>query len=326
MSHKNYSLLLFGLILLLFGSCEEVMEFDIDEGDRMIVVNALPCTDSLLFVNVTYSRFFLDNQPFVAVDNATVSVDVNGTTLSPTGRDGANWLFNYQAVAGDRLTVHVAVPGHDEVTGSTVVPPLPDMTDPVAEIDTLQPITSGDILFTLTDPVELRNYYYIYVLERDSGSRWNQWETKWDTIDTVVFAYLNCMDLQLTDPSVNCSEGLFGYFDRLLLSDSLINGESHEVKISLPMLTDTAEHPLLREYTLVVESLSEEAFQYVKAVTKAQSMTQLFAEPERVYSNLTGGLGIFAGIAKRVYRLEFVYKTAEEPHEKRGAIKRKNGN
>lgn len=307
------SILTPALSLLLLFSCEEVMEFDIDEGERLVVVNALPCTDSLLFVNVTYSRFFLDNQPFPAVDDATVSVEVNGTTLSPTGRDGANFLFNYQATAGDRLTLHVSVPGHDEVSGSTVVPPLPDMTDPVAEIDTLQPITAGDILFTLTDPVELKNYYYIYILERDSGSRWNQWETKWDTIDTVIFAYLNCMDLQLTDPAVNRSEGLFGYFDRLLLSDSLINGEAHEVKITLPMLKDTAEHPLLRQYTLVVESLSEEAFHYIYAVTKAQSMTQMFAEPERIYTNLTGGLGIFAGIAKRVYRLEFVYKEQDDP-------------
>lgn len=314
MKHKRLSTLLLPiLVLFLFGGCEEVMEFDIEEGERHVVVNALPCTDSVLFVNVTYSRFFLDNQSFLPVTGATVTVDVNGVSIASTTQEGANWMFGYTATAGDLLTVHVSVAGREEVSGTTVVPSLPDMTVPVAEIDTLQPISAGEITFSLSDPVEVSNYYYIYVLEHDSGSRWNRWEEKWDTIDTVVYAYFNCLDVQLTDPSVNRTEGLFGYFDRLLLSDSLINGETHEVLISLPMFKDTAENPIRREYTLVVESLSEEAFHYVYAVTKAQSMTQMFAEPERIYTNLTGGLGIFAGIAKRVYRLEFVYKEQEDP-------------
>jgi hypothetical protein len=303
----------FLFLALLCASCEEVLEFDIDPGDRQLVVNALPCTDSTLFVNVTYSRFFIDNQPFPPADGATVSVDINGVPTSPTSHDGANWWFPYTAVAGDLLTVHVSLPGHDPVSGTTRVPALPNMQAPIAEIDTLQPINSGDILFTLSDPADQQNYYYIYVEEYDSGSRWNQWESRWDTIDTVIHSYFNCLDLQVTDPAVNSSLGLMGYFNGLLFTDSLINGQAHEMKISLMMFKDTAENPIQRHYTLVVQSLSHEAFRYIKDVQQSQSVTQFFAEPAQVYSNLDGGLGIFAAIAIRRYPLQFVFKQQEDP-------------
>ena len=156
-SHPRFSLSAYHfplpiLLAVLFASCEKVVEFDIEDTERQVVVNALPCADSTLFVNVTYSRFFLDNQPFTPVANATISIDANGVTYAATNRDGANYIFPYQAAAGDTLTVHVAVPGHDEIIGGTRIPPLPAMDSLTAEIDTLQPITAGNISFNLDDP------------------------------------------------------------------------------------------------------------------------------------------------------------------------------
>ena len=300
------------VLCTLMCSCEEVLEFDIDDGERMVVVNALPATDSLLFVNITYSRFFLDNQPFVAVDDATVFVDINGVNHYPYQQNGANHLFNYHVMPGDTLTLHVSLPGREPIVGGTRAIPLPDMPTPLAEIDTLQPITMGDITFTLTDPGDIENYYYIYVLERDSGVQWNMWEKKWDTIDTVYRPYFTCLNKEITDPEVNIIEGFFDYFTALLFTDKRIDGQSLDTKLSLMMLKDTAEHPLLREYTLIVESLSPEAYKYTKDVLASQSIGSYFAEPTRIYSNLSCGYGIFAAIARRIYPLTFTVKANGE--------------
>ncbi len=295
----------------LLCSCEKVVEFDIEEMERHVVVNALPCTDSALFVNITYSRFFLDNQPFQAVTDATVTVDINGTSVTSSGRDGANYLFGHTVTAGDTMTVHVNVPGHDEIVGGTRIPALPTMLPPVAEIDTLMPISMGNVTFTLDDPVG-NNYYYTYILERDSGTQWNLWESKWDTIDTVKHAYFNCLNHEITNTEVNSVIGMMDYFSELLFTDRDIDGQSYEITLSLPMFKDTAEHPLLKEYTLVVESLSKEAHQYIKETLAANGMESYFAEPTRIYSNLSSKIGIFAGIARREYPLTFTYKEAEE--------------
>lgn len=289
--------------ILLSAACERVVEFDADDIERMVVVNGLPCTDSTLFVNITYSRFFLDNQAFVPVDNAIVTVDVNGTTIASSTRDGANYYFNYTAAAGDTMTLSVSVPGHDEVRGGTRFPALPCMTTPTAEIDSTLPITAGVVSFTLSDPSKMENYYNIYVMERDSGSQWNQWEARWDTIDTVIYSYFNCMNYEITSPEVNCTMGMVNYFNQLLFKDSLIDGKDYEITLSLIMLKDTAEHPLMRQYSLVVESLTPEAYQYWKEVMNAHGIGQYFAEPSRLFSNLHGGLGIFAALSRRVWPL-----------------------
>lgn len=303
-------LLLLFLVSLLASSCEKVVEFDIQDSDRYVVVNALPSTDSVFFANITYSRFFLDNQPFMPVTNASVSLDINGTTTSFSQRDGANYFFGYRAMAGDTLTLHVNVPGREEIIGGTRQPALPDMTTPSAILDTLLPFNTAEISFTLTDPAG-KNHYNIFISERDSGIRWNQWEKKWDTIDTVYKTFFNCLNDEITSPVVNVSEGLMKFYNQLLFNDSLIEGKICDTKLSIMILKDTAEHPLLREYTLVVESLSPEAFRYIKEVKEAQSMGGYFAEPRRLFSNLSSGIGIFAAIAHRQYPLTFTYKQPE---------------
>ena len=293
--------------VLLAISCEKVVEFDIQDSDRYVVVNALPCTDSLVFANITYSRFFLDNQAFPPVTNAIVTLDINGTLYSSSSRNEANYFFTYRAVPGDTMTIHVEVPGREAIVGGTRIPALPDMQAPLAEIDTLQPFNTAEITFTLDDPAG-RNYYYVYLSERDSGIEWNRWKEKWDTIDTVQTPYFNCLNMEITAPEVNCIEGFMNYFNRLLFIDSLIDNQQYEVKLNLMMLKDTAEHPLMKEYSLVVESLSPEAYRYTKEVLLSQGMSSYFTEPTRIFSNIRGALGIFAGIARREYPLTFTYK------------------
>lgn len=297
---------------LMLTACEEVMEFDIEEGERAIVVNALPCADSTLFVNVTYSRFFLDNTAFQPVAGADVKMEINGTMTPYTSYQDGNYYFAHTLAGGDTLTVHVGIEGRDEIVGGTRMPYIPALLNFKAEIDTTQPITAGELTFLLDDDAAQRNYYLIYISERDSGTSWNHWEEKWDTIDTVRNSYFSCLDLDITAPEVNCSEGFMGYFSSILFTDSIINGEQHEMLISLMIPKDTAEHPIQRDYTLVVQSLSEEAFQYRKSVAKANSMEQYFAEPAPHYTNLRGALGIMGGIAQRVIPLVFTYKEPEE--------------
>lgn len=322
MKIKIHTILLFIASTALLSGCEKVLDIDIDISQRHVVVNSLPRADSTLFVNITYSRFFLDNTDFIPVDGATLTLWVNGNEYSPTSHVGANHFFGVIPASGDSLSLLVTVPGRQPITATTRIPTTPVLATPNAEIDTLQPFDSGDIIFTLGDPANEKNYYYVYIMEHDSGSRWNIREHQWDTIDTVAHAYFSCFNNEITLPSVNSSEGIMNYFTSLLFTDSLINGESYEVKLSIPMLKDTAEHPVSKQYRLVVESLSREAYLYFKDVLTSQSMTQYFAEPATTYTNISNDLGIFAGMVRRDYPLVFTYKeldtgaNTKKPHTK----------
>ena len=313
--HLIFTTIIATLTLALSG-CEEVVDFEITDSDRYVAVNALPCADSTLYVNLSYSRFFLDNTPFQPVSNASITMTVNGTALASPTRQGSNYTFGYFLNGGDSLYMTINIPGRLPISTYTHIPNNPAIGNFKAEIDTLQPITAGEMSFTLTDESNLRNYYYIYVSERDSGTQWNRWENKWDTIDTVRHTTFSCLDLAVTDPSVNLSMGIIGYYQSLLFSDSLIDGEVHDMLLSIPMLKDTAEHPIQRDYTLVIESLSPEAYRYRVDVSNAHSATSYFSEPTNPYSNITGTIGIFAGIAIKKIPITFTYKEAVEEKSK----------
>ena len=295
------------VVLLAFVSltaCEKVVDID-DAIAEALVANGLPSVDSTLFVNVTYTRFFLDNTQFATPADAQVTVDVNGSPLPSDSRVGANFFFPYLVRGGDTLTLHVQLPGHEELIGGTRIPHMPAMDNFRAETDTTQPFTMGDILFTLNDEPGVHNYYYLYVIERDSGMRYDTKLEQWDTIDTVFHTWFSCLDEAFTSPAVTASEGLMGYYNSLLFSDSLFDGTQHEAKVSVFLYQDDSDSLIARSFEFVFQSLSQETFRYRQSVAQAQGMASYFAEQAQIYSNLHGGYGIFGGIATRRFKLQF---------------------
>ncbi len=294
------------LLLSLFCSCEKVLDIGTLSEERFITVNALPCADSQMFVNITYSRFFLDNSDFETVDDVYVVLYSNGVEMISTQQDCANHFFDYTVKEGDSISLLITIAGRNDITGSSHVPFFPDMSVPLTEVDTTQPFTMGDINFTLNDRAGESNYYRIYVDERDSGSRWNRYEERWDTIDTTVHPFFVCLNSEITSSAVNVTEGFMNYYNSLLFSDSLIEGLNYDIKVSLTFLRDTSEHPLLRQYRIVVESLSPEAFKYFRDITSMGGIESFFAEPSAIFNNLSGGaIGIVAGIARREVYVSF---------------------
>ena len=98
-----------------------------------------------------------------------------------------------------------------------------------------------------------------------------------------------------------------GYiYTQLLTTDKLIDGQRHNTTIMMILLRDTNEvAPFIHEYTLNVESVTPERYQYLQDIEQATSIMQLITEPAPVYSNVNGALGIFAGNSKVTFPLPY---------------------
>lgn len=307
-------LALLTLTALFAASCERVVELDIDFQSHL-VLNAVPVTDSALFANVSYTRYFLDNRQYPAVQGAEASLWANGAVYTSATNSNGNYFFNYVVQPGDSLMLTVRVDGHQPLQAATRVPQRPAVNNLVATIDTAAIIPNLTIKFDLADPAPQRNYYAVTLYQRDSGECWNYYTRALDTVDTLYATYFACYDLRLTSPSVSATEALLAsFYSQLLFSDSLISGTDHSVVLTLFQLPDTSEHPgFIHQYTLRVESLAPDRYRYLSSVAAATSMTSYFAEPAQVYSNVAGGFGIFAGTARTEFKLDPVYKTDESP-------------
>lgn len=292
------------VVALSFASCEKVMEFDIDGSSGRPVLNALPSLGKQMFVNYSYSHFFLDNNVSQPIPNTEMRLSVNGVDLYPSRIDGCNYFFDYFLQPDDRLDISVSSDGNS-VSASTYVPRSPNMFDVTTVVDTTMTFNTAVINFDIQNHPDYKEYYYFTISQRDSGVRYNSYLEIYDTVDTVYNTFFFCFDQNLTSPAVAANQPLGGYlYTSLMSQDDLIDGESYKTAMMLILLVDTNEiEPFLHQYTLNVESVTPERYQYLQSVSSSSDLMSFFGEPAPVYSNVSGALGIFSGMAKQSFPL-----------------------
>lgn len=295
------ALLLFSLA---FTACEKVMDFDYDNSSGVPVLNALPSLGKQLFVNYSYSHFFLDDQVSHPIPNTEMSISVNGVDIYPSGIDGCNYFFDYFLQPDDQLGISITSDSVS-VSASTYVPRSPNMANVATVIDTTMTFNTAIISFDITNHPDYKEYYYFTISQRDSGVRYNSYLEVYDTVDTVFNTFFFCFDQNLTSPAVAANQPLGGYlYTSLMSQDDLIDGEAYKTAMMLILLVDTNEvEPFLHQYTLNVESVTPERYKYLQSASSSSSLTSFFGEPAPVYSNVSGALGIFSGMAKQSFPL-----------------------
>lgn len=299
--------------LCLISSCQKVVEFDIDNLENHVVLNGVPSVDSTMFVNVSYSRFFLDNSQYLPATGAQITLWVNGTPMSSNRYEKGNYFFPYTVTEGDSLRVEVLLDGRQPVSAATRVPHKPLVDSVMAILDTNQIIPTMAIHCRLHDPIGT-NYYRFFVIERDSGERFNTWTQEIEHIDTLGTTYFSCTDPNLIDAEASATEALLGtFFGELMCKDVHFDGQDYNIDLGLISFRDTAEHEgFTRWYWLCIESLSVDYFNYRTSVSKANGMSSYFAEPEKLYTNVQNGLGILGGKARIKIPLTVTYATPQD--------------
>lgn len=292
--------------VILIVSCEKVLDVEIDDSSRLMVLNGVPSSGKQLSVNFTYSHFFLDTCTQHPVANARMTMTVNGNQMAPSQIKGCNYYFPYMLKDDDRLHIEIAANG-ETVSADTYVPKSPQVSNLEAHIDTSHALTLLNIDFDLADHANYKDYYHFVITSRDSGRRYERWSDSIENVDTLVNKMFLCFDQCLASSEVVAVPPLAGYFyNRLLTTDSLIDGSTHHVRLQVIMLVDTNEiAPFTHRFTLEVETIARDRFRYLRDADNATSMPMLIADPMPVYSNVRGGYGIFAGNARQSFTLTY---------------------
>lgn len=288
---------------MLLASCEKVLDIETDE-EPLLVLNGIPTVDRQLFVNFSYSRFFLDTRVSHPVSNAAIAVSVNGMSHTPSDVNGSNYFFSYIPQEDDQIHIEVTADGQ-RLNADTYVPRLAQIKNLVSMIDTSYSLRFGVTSFDLEDHADYRDYYHFVITSHDSGVRYNHYYDRYDTIDTITSQMFLCFDDLLTGPAA--IEPLMGYFyTNLLTHDTFFDGQTRHISLLTLITIDTAEvQPFLHDYTLNVETVTPDRYRYLTDLAANNNMMAAFTEPAPVYSNVRGGYGIFAGNARRTYPLNF---------------------
>jgi hypothetical protein len=269
-----------GLAILATG-CEKKARLNLPyEGDK-IVLNAFIQADSPVYIRVTKSEPVVsDNDTeFTALSHAQVTMLENGLPFSAVHWREINgrgyFVSDTAARPGKVYTITAAVAGLTAVTGTDSIPGLPEASGLFAQQ------TASQVKFMLKDPAGTANYYRVHLYAADSIN---------GSIQPLS------MIRYRMDPSLNDNFGDIisdTYYQDLVVKDERFDGKT----IRFVLQTDK---PVTYKYLVAeVTALTTQGYRYLKSVDEQQNGQDdgnFLSQPVKVYSNVTNGYGIVAGM------------------------------
>lgn len=293
-------------------ACEKVIEpKNLPQQDPRMVLNSIVNSGENIRVNLSVSRSVLSGKDYKYIDNGACELyedDVYIENLTHTVK--GNYVSLLTAKPGRKYSVKASAAGYPGVSAGTTL--LPDIImsaieryDTVNSVYYLNHLSGGSpfldgttkYTFKITDDLSRKNYYSIepVVLFFDKTGK--------AIIDTNFKATIS--DLGDSGPLGNGVTSA----NSLDIDDlTLVNGKEIQVNIGVSIgygFYNTGDVDSI-EVFLKVHNLSDDLYKYKETINKQYYLgPNLFAEPVLVYSNVSNGMGIFAGDNLKTLR---VYK------------------
>lgn len=296
------------LLAVLLAACETVVDVKLPPHEAQLVAHSLFVPDSLWRVNVSTTAPTTGFQEPGFVDDATVEIwdgDRHVERLTPIGQGTYTSAANRPA-PDKTYTLRVSAPAMGSSEGTSAVPLAARVT--AFNQQNIEEDTGGNfgrrimrIELTVDDPAGDRNYYGLQVLQHRLVV--NSATGEVSSLPQTTFTFAS-NDPALGEADVFDPEKK--RYDEAIFSDDLFDGRPHTLDFEIEYTVDLRDTDVKIERSFVVlfMAVSADYFNYWKTAELQNTVgDNPFAEPVRVHSNMTGGLGIFAGYRVQAFPL-----------------------
>lgn len=277
------------LLILLLAACTKEIRYEGDEGEPMLVVNALMENDTTMAVYLERSLFFLDNdvsEDKQITSGASIKL-VNETTgeiqIITVPSTENKYVFPVVATASHKYSIEVTHSGYPTATSSmTSAPKVVLSSVDTSSFETIDGESRKRAVLKWIDPPG-KNYYFIHVL----------------TYDQVQDSYYDTQ-IETDDVSFDNENAAFGDnygYEYLNFTDEFFDSETKEFEIDFYNILGSQSNPISFRYELIC--LTEESYNYHVSVRKAAN-TDFLSEPVKIFNNIENGYGIFAGFNRSI--------------------------
>ncbi len=317
--------------MLALSACQHdlVLDADVPEAPAELVVNALFQPDSTWTVHVNSSTPLLGLAKPEAIENATVELFEGNHLVEVLPFDRTLFLqtimfedaiaseggtvARYRSLAerpeaGSTYRIRVAAPGFTTVEGISRIPSQVRISEatylPNVGQNEIGPL--AEIRLSFADPVNEANYYNIRLHNRGFDK-----QTQLATSLSYGFSVISDLqdDFFGADPDdfLGEDEPFEVKEDGITFSDAFFDGETKEVVLQLRGgaacgSTTQPNDRFVCQTVVELTSISEEFYRYHRTLQlQNETRENPFAERVAIQSNLTNGLGVFAGYRTDVW-------------------------
>lgn len=270
---------LFTLICCLsLTSCQKEIPFDIDDDGKKIVLNSFigPNMESVV-VYLSQSQSVISSTPIQVISNATVQLFKNGTNLGNMVSDGdGKFTLEHTPEAGATYRVEASAEGLDPVHAETRIPNEPVIAS-VSTAELFEQEFSFELV--LSDNGNQENYYQLLMVILDDVG---------GNPSIISFSTNSPLLANQGNPFGGEEDGKEYFYTGAFFTDDAFSGESISLDLSAFYTSSTTAIQYL--------SCTEEYYLYKLTLENFyENNDNPFAQPVQIYSNIEGGLGIFAG-------------------------------
>jgi len=277
--------LLFLLIACVWMSCETEVVVVPPPYTSKLVVNGLLSNESPIQVAVSYSVVALSTLQPEYLGKAKVEIWEDGISLGLGVFDVFEKVYQWPNTPkpGSRYRIRVESAGYPVVDQALNIPNS-NTFGGLTYLDSVGLDTSGQALSALVvrinDPASESNFYRI------NFSYYNEL-----TASFLPFTFITSDPVLLNPSTVEEDDGSY------LFDDALFNGSGQDIRIEFSRGVATGTP----RFMVLGEALSNDLYRYqVSLQNYAQNTSPFETEPVFIFSNIEGGLGIWAGkIAQR---------------------------
>jgi hypothetical protein len=290
------------LLWIFFAACEKVIDpGELPQQDARLVFNSIIYTDSVIKANISSSKSILSGKPYVFIDNAVVELFEDDLFLQIlVNKKNGNYLSTVNAKSNKKYSVKVSAPNYNNITASTTMLGNISISN-ITKYDTSTAFYSlnsygGDQKYIngatnyklkIIDDLTKTNYYGIRPIIEiydDAGE-------KIDEPGIYVTVQRNSGDNTFNNGGYNAP-----FID--IDDQTLVNGKEIEVDLSVFISGSFDSNLMVGSIKIFLElyNINEDFYKY-RSTLNDQTNTNgsFFSEPVMVYSNVSNGMGIFAG-------------------------------
>jgi len=311
--HKylNY-IFIIGLLQLII-SCETLREFEVPkEPDKLVIGGRFPF-DSIMSILISKSRFIITPEIDYKywLKNATVNVSEGGKIIDQLifvdeDIDIEGFLpslyvsaSDFRPESGKTYSIEVNSAGFSSIYATTTIPPKVTIESILLEnrkVEIVDGLFAFPISIEFNDPAAESNYYRV-----------EAFVSTFTVVQGQVFSGGGTLAVapELTQGQ-DLSNNNSPFFSGLYISDINFNGEKFKLDFFVETLNllgvinqniDPSDS-LSAELSVVLKHITKEHYDFgVTSKLQDRVNDDPFSEPVPVKSNVTGGLGIFAGFS-----------------------------
>ena len=303
------------LYVFVLSSCESLiikdLEIDDTQFEKQVVVQAFieANADSIVAFISENESILTPTEDIKFLENADVQVLYEGNEIAKLEQsvDGQYYhFFDNPIVERGNYEIVVKNTPYKDARATTVLPEDRSLSDLSFRYDVgtdpLDMSTTSEVSFVINDQPG-RDYYSINLSTISTSVDTFVWQG--DTVFNENRIYIYPASTQL-DPSIRTT----GFQGDFIINDETFDGQSKEIKVRILLNRNTTspgyEDEVRDILRLTFTSHSEDSFKYTTSLDAyyAAGDFALFSEPVSVYTNIENGLGIFAGISKKVYKFD----------------------